>query len=67
MTQSTLPFSNSTLEEQRRRALAKIYSLLIKLAEEIESRATPLENDPKEETVEEPSFTSAPLQDNIPS
>jgi hypothetical protein len=49
-------------DAERKRALAKIYSLLIKLADEEKNDATPSVINPKEEKDLEP----APLQNNIP-
>jgi hypothetical protein len=49
-------FSPTDAEEERRRALAKIYSLLIRLAEEFEELS-------KEEATENPEL----LKLNIPS
>jgi len=58
-------FPTPDKDEERKRALAKVYALLIKLADEVENRATPSEMNPNEQKVTE--TISVPLQKNIPS
>ena len=54
-----------TQEEECKRALAKIYALLLALADDIENLATDSEtNSDKQENT---SATSEPLKKNIPS
>ena len=53
-------FSVLNKDQERRRALAKIYALLVKLADEAENRATPPVIESEEEKVTEP--TSVPLK-----
>lgn len=61
MTQVNSNFSNLDLDAQRRKALVKVYSLLIKLAEEFEELSI------TEEIVQEPATTNpVPLKSNIP-
>jgi hypothetical protein len=57
-------FPPQNIEEQRRRALSKVYALLIRLAEEAENRATPSVIDSDEKKVAK--TTSVPLQNNFP-
>jgi hypothetical protein len=51
-------------EEERKRAFAKIYALLIKLADEVKHDAIPSDINSKDEQVLE--TTDVPLQQNIP-
>ncbi len=61
MTQTSSMFSKVDLETQRRKALAKVYSLLIKLAEDSEESPTT-----EEKAVEPASTNPEPLKLNIP-
>lgn len=61
MTQINFPFPSLSKDDQRKRALFKVYSLLLRLAEEKEkSKATP-------KTIKRKKEPSVPLQKNIPS
>jgi hypothetical protein len=55
-------FTQTDIETQRRRALGKVYALLIRLAEEREKQKA-LPETAKQEEVE----VSVPLKNNIPS
>jgi hypothetical protein len=61
MTRTNFSLPTLDIEEERQRALAKIYSLLIKLAERAENRTT--KPDILSEKVVEPTV---PLKENIP-
>lgn len=52
-------------DEERKRALAKIYALLIKLADEVKNRTTSSEINSNEQKITQ--TISVPLQKNIPS
>ena len=60
MTHSISVFSHLDPDIERKRALAKIYSLLIRLAEEKENKKEP------SETVKVEEETLVPLKNNIP-
>ena len=55
-------FTKTDIDAQRRRALGKVYALLIRLAEEREKQKT-LPETTKQEEVE----ATVPLKNNIPS
>lgn len=53
-----------TKDEELKRALSKIYALLLKLAAEVENSATPSQVNSKDEKTQK--TTDVPLQQNIP-
>ena len=59
------PFHPQNIDEERKRALSKVYALLMRLADDAQKRATPSVVDSDSEKVAE--TTSVPLKKNIPS
>ena len=77
MIQTNPAFSSKDPDNKRRQALAKVYSLLIRLAEEAEKLAQATKNPSEQPKVMEPVSVmknpiidkdkTVPLQNNIPS
>ena len=65
MTLSISVFSQLDTDEERRQALAKVYSLLIRLAEEAEKSTKLSDSHPKEEKFEDPISTEALTSEKI--
>ncbi len=62
MNQKSFPLPAFSRNDERKQALFKVYSLLIKLAEEVEEKKKIDHKNSKDE-----KSLSAPLQKNIPS
>ena len=65
MTLSISVFSQLDTNEERREALAKVYSLLIRLADDVEKTTKPSESEPIVEKIENPISSEVSTSEKI--